>query len=97
VLGDPKKRQMYDQFGHAGMQQQGGPNPFRGGSGFEGYGPFQGNFDPRGSSQEGFQDMFGDFFGEFFNGEPGNRRGFRQDRGADLRYTLTVTLEEAAT
>ncbi|NJM09704.1 MAG: DnaJ domain-containing protein [Bdellovibrionaceae bacterium] len=29
VLSDPKKKQMYDQFGHAGPQQ-GGPNPFRG-------------------------------------------------------------------
>lgn len=102
VLSDVKKKQMYDQFGHAAFQgggpgpgAHGGPNPFRG---FENFGGFQG-FDPRQQSGE-FQDMFSDFFGEFFSGEntqPG-RRGARQDnRGADLRYTLNITLEEAAT
>lgn len=101
VLSDPKKRQMYDQFGHAGAQQQGGPNPFRGG-GFENFGGF-GGFDPRSAgAQDQYQDMFGDFFGDFFGQtEPGGgarRGGFRgQGRGADLRYTLTITLEEAAT
>ena len=62
-------------------------------------GGFGGGFDPRQSAE--FQDVFGDFFGDFFSGTEttatGGRRGFRQDRGADLRYTLTVTLEEAAT
>lgn len=101
VLSDAKKRQMYDQFGHAGAQQQG--NPFRGGGGFEGFGG-AGGFDPRNAGPENFQDIFGDFFGEFFNGQqgegpqPGRRGGFRQpERGADLRYTLNITLEEAAT
>ena len=98
VLSDPQKRQMYDQFGHAGAQGGGaGPNPFRGGAGgFENYGGYtQGG--PGG--QDPFQDLFGDFFGEMFQGDPrGGRRGFRQEaRGADLRYTLTITLEEAAT
>lgn len=97
VLSDPKKKQMYDQFGHAGFQGQPPPggNPFRG---FEGFGA---GFDPKqGPNQEAFQDMFSDFFGEFFSGDtsPGTRRGFRQEsRGADLRYTLNITLEEAAT
>ena len=103
VLSDAKKKQMYDQFGHAAFQAggpgAGGPNPFRGFEGF-GTGGFQG-FDPR-QGQEGFQDMFSDFFGEFFTGQPGGGRGgrggFRQEaRGADLRYTLSITLEEAAT
>ena len=103
VLSDAKKRQMYDQFGHAGAQQGG---PFRGG--FEGFGAGgAGGFDPRSAGPENFQDVFGDFFGEFFGGAEqtqtgpfggGRRGGFRQEvRGADLRYTLTVTLEEAAT
>jgi DnaJ-class molecular chaperone len=86
VLSDPKKKQMYDQFGHTGgPQQQGGPNPFRGG--FEG---FAGGFDPR-------QDAFGDFFGEFFGQDTQPGRRSREARGADLRYTLTINLEEAAT
>lgn len=97
VLSDAKKKQVYDQFGHAGFQA-GGP----GGGGGAGAGnPFQG-FDPNQGEQ--FQDMFSDFFGEFFSGDPnargagGGGRGFRREaRGADLRYTLTITLEEAAT
>lgn len=94
VLSDPKKKQMFDQFGHVGGgfgQQQG--HPFRGG--FEGFGAQQG-FDPR--QGEAFQDMFSDFFGDFFGAEtqPGARRG-RESRGPDLRYTLTISLEEAAT
>lgn len=96
VLSDPKKKQMYDQFGHAGFQQGGGgANPFQ--QGFENYGGFQaGNMGAGGP--EAFQDMFSDFFGEFFSGDPTGRKGFRQEtRGADLRYTLNITLEEAAT
>ena len=30
VLSDPQKRQRYDQFGHAGVGGNGGPNPFGG-------------------------------------------------------------------
>ncbi len=104
TLSDPKKRQMYDQFGHAAFQPGGpgaggpGGGPFRGG--FEGFGA--GGFDPRqgGQGQADFNDMFSDFFGEFFGGEtqPGARRGPRgEQRGSDLRYALTITLEEAAT
>ena len=102
ILSDSKKKQMYDQFGHAAFQaggpNAGGANPFRGG--FEGFGGFQG-FDPRQQSGD-FQEAFSDFFGDIFSGEgfgPGSgRRGGRQEpRGADLRYTLNITLEEAAT
>lgn len=103
VLSDPKKRQMYDQFGFA-AGGAGGPNPFGGQGrpgGFEGFGQGfgGGGFDPRQGGPEAFQDMFGDFFGEFFGGAEGRggRRGFREERGADLRYTLTISLEEAAT
>lgn len=98
VLSDPKKKQMYDQFGHAGFQGAGpgAGGPFQGFGGFRGGGPR--GFDPR--QAENFNDIFGDFFGEFFGGDthPGaGRRGPREARGADLRYTLTITLEEAAT
>ncbi len=45
---------------------------------------------------EEFQDIFGDFFGfeEILGG--GRRRGSRAQRGADLRYDMTLTFEEAA-
>lgn len=80
VLSDPKKRQMYDQFGHAGAQ--GG----FGGGGFGGAG-----------GQSGFQDIFNDVFGDFFGGTRGGRsRDPGHQRGADLRYTLTVSMEDAA-
>jgi len=38
-----------------------------------------------------FTDVFDDLFGEFMGG----RRARRQNRGADLRYNLEITLEEA--
>src|SRR5512139_4261341 len=40
VLSDTKKRQQYDQFGHAAFEQGfgQGPGPGGGGSGFEGFG-----------------------------------------------------------
>lgn len=40
-----------------------------------------------------FQDIFGDVFGDIFGGRTGRRSG----RGADLRYDLSLTLEEAVT
>jgi molecular chaperone DnaJ len=41
----------------------------------------------------GFADIFDDLFGEFMGGRGG--RGRQQARGADLRYDLGITLEEA--
>ncbi|MBN1622361.1 MAG: molecular chaperone DnaJ [Endomicrobiales bacterium] len=85
VLSDPKKKQMYDQFGHAGM---GAAPPGAGGyGGFEGFGDF-GDFSSVG-------DIFGDFIGDIFGGG-GRRRSSRSARGADLRYDLELTLEQAA-
>ena len=42
-----------------------------------------------------FSDVFEDLFGDFMGGRGGRRGGTR--RGADLRYNLAVTLEEAYT
>lgn len=86
VLSDPQKRESYNQFGHAGPQAGfGGENPF--GGGFRG-----------GQNQEAFQDIFGDVFSDFFGGRAagGGFKSKRQTKGADLRYTLTVSFEEAA-
>jgi len=44
----------------------------------------------------GFGDLFGDLFEGFFGGTAGRPRGGRGRRGADLRYDLEITLEEAA-
>ena len=50
-----------------------------------------GNFDFSNS----FSDIFEDFFGEGFGGERRSRRS--NNRGSDLRYDLSITLEEAYT
>jgi len=44
----------------------------------------------------GFADAFGDIFGEIFGQGRGGPRGSGMFRGADLRYNLELSLEEAA-
>lgn len=100
VLSDQKKREMYDQFGHAGAQGGG----FGGAGGPFGAGGF-GGFNRGGggsSGQDPFQDIFSDVFGEIFGarsqgpgaGAGGARR--RPAKGSDLRYTLNISFEESA-
>lgn len=79
-LKDPQKRAAYDRFGKAAFQN-GGP-----GGGFGGGG---GGF-------EGFSDIFENIFGEFMGGQRGGggqRSSVR--RGADLRYDLEISFEDA--
>jgi len=81
VLSDPQKRQIYDTYGHAGLAGAGATTDFNS------------------TIFQDFHDIFGDFFGfeDLFGG--GGRRGGRGrvQRGADLRYDMTLTFEEAAT
>jgi len=79
VLSDAQKRQAYDQFGHAGVDQQG-------------MGGFGGGFGGGGAS---FSDIFGDVFGDIFGGAGGGRARGGPQRGSDLRYNLEVDLEDA--
>lgn len=53
---------------------------------------------PGGQGFGGFADVFGDIFGDIFGGAQGGRGGPRSNvfRGADLRYAMDVTLEQAA-
>jgi molecular chaperone DnaJ len=81
ILADTDKRSAYDRFGHAGVSSAAGAG---------------GGFDPSifadfGDILGGLGDIFG--FGDLFGG--GRRRGGPQ-RGADLRYDLEITFEEAA-
>lgn len=97
TLRDPKRRQMYDQFGHVGAA--GGQSPFGQGGPFDGYGDFGGAYSGGRVNPDSFQDIFSDFFGEVFSGpqqKGGRKSNVRPQRGADLRYSLQVTLEEAA-
>src|SRR5579863_5882822 len=83
VLSDPQKRSVYDRFGAAGLGNRG----------------FDAGFNS--TIFEEFQDILGDLFGfdEVLGG--GRRRsgrgGARGQRGADLRYDMTLSFEEAAT
>jgi molecular chaperone DnaJ len=86
VLSDTRKRKAYDQFGHAGVDQAAG----FGAAGARGFGAGAEGFG-------GFADAFGDIFGEIFGAQGGARgRGTGVYRGADLRYNLELSLEEAA-
>lgn len=84
VLKDDKKRQRYDQFGHAGVGGAGASgNPFEG---FSGQGQNI-NFD--------FGDMgLGDIFGSFFGGGQ-QRSGRRQARGRDVETNFEISFENA--
>lgn len=91
VLSDPDKRARYDQFGHAGVDQNGfGTGDFSDFGGFGGFGNF-GDFGGGGL----FDDIFDSFFGGSGFGTTTNKRP-GPERGADVRYDLQITLEEAA-
>lgn len=81
VLADDEKRQAYDQFGFAGVEGMGG-----GGRG--GYS----------HAYHDFEDIFGgfsDIFETFFGGGGRGRRRSSVRSGADLRYDMEITFEEA--
>ncbi|MDE2600427.1 MAG: molecular chaperone DnaJ [Rhodocyclaceae bacterium] len=81
ILSDGQKRAAYDQYGHAGVDPQAG----MGGGGFGG-----------GAGMGGFADAFSDIFGDIFGGRAGGGGRSNVYRGADLRYNLEISLEEAA-
>lgn len=85
VLKDDKKRQRYDQFGHAGVGGNAGTDPFGGFSGYGGNGQNV-HFD--------FGDLgLGDIFGSFFGG--GQRTSGRAKRGRDVETDVVITFEQA--
>lgn len=81
TLSDPQKKAAYDQYGHAAFEQGGA-------GGFGGFGGFSGGF----SGTQGFD--FGDIFSQMFGGAAGSRQPNYQ--GADLQYSIEISLEEAA-
>jgi len=85
VLMDKEKRDLYDKYGHAGVNSQ-----------FQGGGFNWNDFTHQGDIRDIFGDMGfggGNIFDMFFGGG-GRSRGPRQ--GQSLRYDLEITLEEAA-
>jgi molecular chaperone DnaJ len=81
VLSDGERKRNYDQFGHAAFDGTGGRGGF---SNADFSSTFSDIFD---------SDIFDDFFGGF-----GNTRGRTRSsssRGADLRYDLSISLEDS--
>ncbi len=105
TLSDPKKKENYDQFGFSGPGA--GFDPSAGG--FGGF-RYQSRGGPGGPGPD-MSDIFGDIWGDVFGGRGAGSgggphsdpfgsfrqaKGKRQSRGADLRYTLNISFEEAA-
>lgn len=85
TLKDEQKRAAYDRYGHAAFE--GG----RGSGGAGGHGGMGGSFDAG-----GFSDIFEEVFGDFMGGaRAGAQQRNSARRGADLRYSLDITLEQA--
>jgi molecular chaperone DnaJ len=84
VLKDEKKRQAYDTFGHAASDAQAG-------FGTAGYGPREGFH--AGFGMGGFSDLFEEVFANFTGGA--QARHAQAQKGADLRYDLSLSLEDA--
>jgi molecular chaperone DnaJ len=80
-LRDPQKRAAYDRYGHQAFTQ-----------GMNGGGPFGGGFGGTRGDFADIGDIFETIFGSAFGGG-GQRQANR--RGADLRYDMEVSLEEA--
>lgn len=75
VLSDPKKKKMYDQFGHAAFEA--GADPGTGAGGFSGFhGGTNGGYQEFHFNGEDMDDIFGDIFGNMFHGSHSGSSGF---------------------
>lgn len=98
VLSDDKQRQLYDTYGHAGVDPNagfgggpGGGNPFEGFGGFSGFSGGDGSFHYSSSGQEiDPEELFEAFFG---GGARRRNRGPR--KGSDLQMHVRLSFEEA--
>jgi molecular chaperone DnaJ len=84
ILADPQKRAAYDRYGFAGVSGAGGGQPDFSAGTFSGFEDILNAF--------GFGDIFGlgDMFGQSRTRRPAS------ERGADLRYDLQISFDEAA-
>jgi molecular chaperone DnaJ len=99
ILSNPDKRASYDRFGHAAFANGGGGDAggFGGGGFHDPFDVFREVFGGGGGGGAGgiFGDIFESAFGMGGGGGGGSARGQQRGRGADLRYDLEITLEEA--
>lgn len=89
VLKDKEKRAAYDRFGHAAFDPSMGGGGGGAGAGAYGFGG--------GRGAGGFSDIFEEVFGDFMGGAAAGRgrRASAGVDGADIRYDLAITLEQA--
>jgi len=97
VLSDPQKRKLYDQYGHAGIDQKYAYEDIFKGADFSsvfqdvgGAGGFGGIF------EDLFEDLGFDIFGGAFGRGGRQHTGRGRSRGRDLEIAVSVTLEEAS-
>lgn len=98
VLSDEKQRELYDQFGHAGVDPNfnagQGANPF--GAGFEGFNFGDGSFHFSSSSTGGAAELNPEeLFDMFFGGGRNRGRSRGPRRGADLQMHVRVPFRDA--
>lgn len=80
ILSDPKKKKMYDQFGHAAFEAGADPGADAGAGGFGGFqGGGNGSYQEFHFNGENMDDIFGDIFGNMFHGSHGG--GFHSGFG----------------
>jgi curved DNA-binding protein len=95
VLSDKEKRKQYDTFGAEGFQQRFTQEDIFRGFDFDEI--LSGLFGGRGRREFRFGGRSGFDFGDFFGGQGGYRdTGRMPQRGEDVLYEITITLEEAA-
>ncbi|MCC8417698.1 MAG: molecular chaperone DnaJ [Rickettsia endosymbiont of Bryobia graminum] len=80
ILKDEQKRAAYDRFGHDAFHASGGASA--------------GRHSNSGFSQD-INDIFGDFFSDFMGGSGRRQKPSASSRGSDLKYNVTITLNEA--
>lgn len=80
ILKDEKKRSAYDQLGHQTFKNSGGGN-------YQQHHGFTGGIDPN--------DIFENIFGDFMGARRSSKTAFSKKAGANLKYDISLTLEEA--
>ncbi|HEV2490392.1 MAG TPA: molecular chaperone DnaJ [Candidatus Acidoferrales bacterium] len=92
-LSDPKKRQMYDQFGFNAPGYGGAPGGGPAGAG--GGMPQDVHFDFGGFDFGAGGTSFRDLFGQFFRGANAAQATHQAEPGSDLEYQIDITFAEA--